>query len=43
VALCMIGVKMSREAFRHKRDNIVDMHGYLLTLDDVVQERRRGE
>lgn len=43
VALCMIGVKMSREAFRHKRDNIVDMHGYLLTLDDVVEERHRGE
>lgn len=41
VALCMIAVKASREAFRHKRDNVVDMHGYLMTLAEVITERDR--
>ena len=36
VALCMIGVKMSRECNRPKRDNRVDMAGYAETLDMVV-------
>lgn len=35
VALCMIGVKMSRECHRPKRDNRVDMAGYAATLDMV--------
>jgi hypothetical protein len=29
-ALCMVGVKIAREAHKHKRDNLVDAHGYLL-------------
>ena len=32
VALCMVGVKLARELHRHKRDNLVDACGYLLTL-----------
>ncbi len=39
VALCMVGVKIARESFRHKRDNIVDGHGYLITLEMVREER----
>lgn len=39
VALCMIGVKISRECNRPKRDNIVDGAGYFETLDMVKQER----
>ena len=35
VALCMIGVKMSREVNRPKRDNRVDIAGYVETLDMV--------
>lgn len=31
--LCMVGVKLSREAFTHKRDNITDAHGYLLCYE----------
>jgi len=27
--LMMVGVKLSREVFKHKRDNLVDAHGYL--------------
>jgi hypothetical protein len=41
VALCMIGVKISREVNRPKRDNIVDGAGYFETLDMVKKERKR--
>jgi len=43
VAMCMVGVKVAREAFRHKRDNLTDAHGYLLTLEMVLEERDRRE
>lgn len=39
VALCLIGVKISREVNKHGHDNIVDMIGYAGTLDMVVQKR----
>jgi Domain of unknown function (DUF6378)/Domain of unknown function (DUF4406) len=35
VALCMIGVKMSRECHKAKRDNAVDICGYAKCLDMV--------
>lgn len=41
VALCMIGLKISREVNRPKRDNIVDGAGYFETLDMVKKEKRR--
>jgi len=41
VALCMVGVKISREVNRPKRDNRVDGAGYFETLDMVVAERKR--
>ncbi len=37
VALCMIGVKISRECNRPKRDNRVDIAGYAEALDMVVE------
>jgi hypothetical protein len=43
VALCMVGVKISREVNRPKRDNIVDGAGYFETLDMVKNERERRE
>lgn len=44
VALCMVGLKLSREVNKPKRDNIVDAHGYLMTYRMVVDERaRRGD
>lgn len=43
VALCMVGVKISREVNRPKRDNIVDGAGYFETLDMVKVERERRE
>jgi hypothetical protein len=39
VALCMVGVKMSREVNRPKRDNRVDMAGYTGTLE-LVRDRQ---
>ncbi len=35
VALCLIGVKISRECHRHRRDNCVDIAGYAETLEMV--------
>ena len=43
VALCMVGVKISREVHRPKRDNIVDGAGYFETLDMVKKERSRRD
>ncbi len=43
VALCMNGVKLAREAFRHRPDNLVDGHGYWMTLEMVIDERKRRE
>lgn len=40
VALCMVGVKMSRETHSPKRDNRVDGAGYMETLDMVVQKQQ---
>ena len=33
VALCSVQIKIARELHTHRRDNIVDGIGYLLTLD----------
>jgi hypothetical protein len=33
VGMCMVMVKLAREIHDHKRDNIVDAIGYLLTMD----------
>jgi hypothetical protein len=35
VALCMIGLKLQRESFSHKRDNLVDVIGYTLLLEKL--------
>lgn len=43
VALFMVCVKLSRQANRHKRDNIVDAAGYLETLMMVRDEAYRRE
>lgn len=41
--LVMVGVKLSREAGHHKRDNIVDGPGYFRCVEKVHDERaRRG-
>ena len=29
VALCMAALKLVREAYRHKPDNLIDAHGYV--------------
>lgn len=39
VALCMVGLKISRECHRPGRDNRVDGPGYFATLDRVVERR----
>lgn len=41
VALCLVGVKISREVNHPKRDNAVDGAGYFGTLQMVKEERAR--
>lgn len=41
VGLAMAWVKIAREAYKHKRDNLVDGAGYLGTVDMVITERER--
>lgn len=43
VGLCMVGVKISRECNRPKRDNRVDGAGYFKTVDMIHNERERRE
>ena len=43
VALCMIGVKISRECNKPKRDNRIDIAGYAEALDMVVNYRDHHE
>lgn len=43
VGLCMAGLKLARQTFKHSRDNLVDGAGYLGTIDMVIQERYRRE
>lgn len=38
VALCMIGVKLSRQLHQRKRDNLVDICGYARTLEMVIEK-----
>lgn len=43
VALCMVGVKLSREVNRPKRDNLVDAAGYLRTAQMVLERESEIE
>lgn len=39
-ALMMVGLKLQRQSQKHKRDNLVDAHGYLLVYAHVMKESR---
>lgn len=41
VGLCMVGVKISRQCNRPKRDNLVDGAGYFETVNMIGIERAR--
>ena len=43
VALCMVGMKLAREAHLSKPDTVVDGIGYFLTLGMIREERARRE
>jgi len=40
--LMMVLVKISREGFRHKRDNLVDGAGYLACAERIAEAAREG-
>lgn len=37
VVMCMVAIKMAREAERHRGDNIMDMIGYLTLYDELTE------
>jgi hypothetical protein len=39
-ALCMVGLKCVREAYKHKEDNIIDAIGYLDITDRIVNSNK---
>lgn len=40
VGLCLAGLKLSRESFQHKRDSLVDLAGYALTIEKIHEAER---
>lgn len=40
VGLAMTWVKIARESYRHKRDNLTDGAGYLGTIEMIIEERK---
>lgn len=40
-ALMMVGVKLQRQAMKHKRDNLVDAHGYLVVYSRIIEEEAK--
>lgn len=42
-ALCMVGLKVQRQAMKHKRDNLVDAHGYLLVYAHIAADKTKGD
>ena len=42
-ALCMLGVKLSRESFSHGEDNVLDMYGYVHCLERIKQKKEQNE
>jgi hypothetical protein len=41
-ALCMVGIKIAREANRPKRDNLVDGAGYFAVIERIRQREARA-
>jgi hypothetical protein len=41
VAMCMIMLKMAREMYTPKRDNLVDGVGYLLCLEEILEQEKK--
>lgn len=39
VGLCMVGVKISRQCNKSKRDNLVDGAGYFATIEKLENDR----
>lgn len=41
VGLCMVGVKIARQMYKPKRDNLVDGAGYFATLEKMEKEKSK--
>jgi hypothetical protein len=43
VALMMVALKLSRECNKHKEDNLLDIAGYIGTIEKIIKERNKRE
>lgn len=43
VGLCMIALKLAREVYRHKQDNLTDIAGYSDCLQHLYQKGKNDE
>ena len=41
--MVMIAVKLIREGYRHKRDNLVDLCGYAHIMNEINESEKKGE
>lgn len=41
--IMMTALKLCREFHKHKEDNVIDAHGYLLCLDWVIKDSQKSE
>lgn len=39
VPLMMVGLKLRRQGHRHKDDNLVDIHGYIALLSEILNQQ----
>ena len=39
----LMAVKLVRESFNHKRDNLVDLCGYALIMNEIVESEKKEE
>ena len=39
----MMAVKLVRESFNHKRDNLVDLCGYAHIMNEIMESEKKGE
>ena len=39
----LMAVKLIREGFRHKRDNLVDLCGYAYIMNEIKESNKKGE
>ncbi len=43
VSLCMVQLKIAREVYKHQKDNLIDMCGYIGILERIIEEKNERD